>query len=186
MSKQHSLEAYLELERETGERLEYLGGVIRAMAGTTIEHETIVSNISQRIRRCLYDKGCQVFSGNLKMHAPDGDKAFLHPDIHIYCGEVKKYALPKGAYALEYPVYIIEVLSKSTRNYDRGKKFECYRKIPTLQNYLLIESTKVEVFQRDMIFPNQFIETRYTEQDTELDILGCKISLKEIYEFVGF
>jgi len=74
------------------------------------------------------------------MHTPHCGKAFLYADIHIYCREFQKEKLPKGAYALQNPVYVIEILSRETRYYDRVDKFDCYQKIPSLKSYLLIES----------------------------------------------
>ena len=113
-----SIEDYQQLEKDSGERYEYIGGEVRLMAGTTLEHEMIVTKLIRLLAECLEEKGCTLVTGQMKLYTPHYDKAFLYPDIHIYCGKVKKQKMPQGAYALVNPNFIIEVLSKENRNYD--------------------------------------------------------------------
>ncbi|NJO00440.1 MAG: Uma2 family endonuclease [Bacteroidia bacterium] len=181
-----SIDEYLDLETQTGERYEYMDGVVRAMAGTTLEHDEIVSNLLEHLRRCLKEKGCHIYSGNVKMHTPQCDKAFLYPDLHVYCTDlILKEKLPQGAYALKNPILIIEVLSKDTRNYDKGDKSDCYQKIEGMETYLMIESdlSKArEVFIRKYISAYKFEEERIDHPEALIDILGCQIRLDEIYK----
>ena len=181
-----SVEEYLELEEQTGERHEYVGGATRMMAGTTLEHGMIVNNLVRLLTICLREKGCTLVTGQMKLYTPHCDKAFLYPDIHIYCGEVKKEKMPQGAYALVNPSFIIEVLSQERRNYDRGDKFDCYRQINSLQRYVLIES-KLDthdpaVYVRTWEGERQFQEKTLTLEDS-LDVLGCSVACQEIYNF---
>ena len=185
-TEQLSIEQYLELEEQTGERHEYIGGEVRMMAGTTLEHEMIVNNLIRLLTLCLREKGCTLVSGQMRLYTPHCDKAFLFPDIHIYCGGIKKEKMPQGAYALVNPSFIIEVLSQDRRNYDRGDKFDCYRQINSLQSYVLIES-KLEthdpaIYVRTWEGDRQFQEERLDLSDT-LDVLGCSVSCQEIYNF---
>jgi Uma2 family endonuclease len=181
-----SIEEYLALEEETGERHEYIGGEVRMMADTTLEHEMIVNNLIRLLTLCLREKGCTLVSGQMRLYTPHCDKAFLFPDIHIYCGGIKKEKMPQGAYALVNPSFIIEVLSQDRRNYDRGDKFDCYRQISSLQSYVLIES-KLEthdpaVYVRTWEDDRQFQEKKLELTDT-LDVLGCSVACQEIYNF---
>ena len=181
-----SIEEYLALEEETGERHEYIGGEVRMMAGTTLEHEMIVNNLIRLLTLCLREKGCALVSGQMRLYTPHCDKAFLFPDIHIYCEGIKKEKMPQGAYALVNPSFIIEVLSQDRRNYDRGDKFDCYRQINSLQSYVLIES-KLEthdpaIYVRTWEDDRQFQEKKLELTDT-LDVLGCSVSCQEIYNF---
>ena len=139
-----SVEEYERYQEISDDRLEFLNGTIVAMAGTPLEHEMIVMQLVRKISECLEKKGCTLVTGNMRMHSPKCDKAFLYPDIHIYCGEVKTQKLKHGAYALIEPTLIIKVLSDGTRNYDKGDKFECYRKIKSLKSYIMIESDTKE------------------------------------------
>lgn len=179
-----SLEDFERYQDISEDRLEYLNGKIYAMAGTTLEHEMIIKRLMRKIDECLEKKGCTLVTGNMRMYSPECDKAFLYPDIHIYCGEIKTEKLKHGAYALIEPTLIIEVLSDGTRNYDKGDKFECYRKIKSLKKYIMIESDTKEkeavVYVRDLENENRFVEDVLKLEDI-LDILGCEISVKEIY-----
>ena len=181
-----SIEEYLQREEETDERHEYMGGEVRMMAGTTLEHEMIIKRLIRLLDECLEAKGYTLVTGQMKLYTPHCDKAFLYPDIHIYCGEVKKEKMPQGAYALVEPSFIIEVLSQERRNYDRGDKFDCYRQISSLQSYVLIES-KLDthdpaVYVRTWNGGRQFQEKTLTLEDT-LDVLGCSVKCQEIYNF---
>ncbi|MEO1652565.1 MAG: Uma2 family endonuclease [Bacteroidota bacterium] len=180
-----NLEAYLELEKKTGERYEWIDGEVKAMAGTTIEHELIVKKLIRLLDECLEEKGCTLVSGQMKMYSPHCQKAFLYPDIHIYCGDLQKEKMPQGAYALVNPSFVIEVLSKDTRNYDRGDKFDCYRKMDSLKSYLMIES------QLDSHEPVVHLRTwngdkNYREDTLGLgeviDVLDCPLEVKQVFD----
>lgn len=182
-----SIEDYLQLEKDSGERYEYVGGEVRMMAGTTLEHEIIVKRLIRLLDECLEEKGCTLVTGQMKLYTPHCEKAFLYPDIHIYCGEVKKQKMPQGAYALINPSLIIEVLSKENRNHDRGDKFDCYRQIDSLQRYVMIESDleghDPAMYVRTWKGRRTFEEQMLGLQDT-LDMLGCPIKGEAIYESV--
>ena len=181
-----SIEDYQQLEEQTGERYEYLGGEVHMMAGTTLEHELIIKRLIHLLDICLEEKGCTLVTGQMKLYTPHCDTAFLYPDIHIYCGEIKKKKMRQGAYALVGPSLIIEVLSQDRRNYDRGDKFDCYRQIESLQSYVMIES-KLDthdpaIYVRTWEGDKQFQERTLGLEDS-LDILGCSITGQEIYSF---
>ena len=185
------------METTTGEKLEYINGTIRSMAGTTVEHNIIMSSINRLLFMCLKEKGCLLITGDVKLSTEACEKAFLYPDLHIYCGELKKEKMKQGAYALKEPKVIIEILSASTTAYDKDEKFECYRQMKSLKQYIMIESdlteedengepkTKKEpkVYVRELENENKFIE-EVLGLEGVLEILGCKVNVKDIYQFV--
>ena len=195
-----TLEHYFTMEAATNEKLEYINGAIRSMAGTTFEHEVICNILVELLNQCLRDKGCWLMSGNMKLFTPECSNSFLYPDIHIYCGEIKKEKMKRGAYALKDPTIIIEVLSASTSDYDKNEKFECYRKMKSLQKYIMIESDLVEennqeedlekpiekkepkIYVRTLENEKKFIENVLDLEDT-LEILGCKVNVRDIYSY---
>jgi len=191
------VEQYLMMETTTGEKLEYINGTIRSMAGTTVEHNIIMSSINRLLFMCLKEKGCLLITGDVKLSTEACEKAFLYPDLHIYCGELKKEKMKQGAYALKEPKVIIEILSASTTAYDKDEKFECYRQMKSLKQYIMIESdlteedengepkTKKEpkVYVRELENENKFIE-EVLGLEGVLEILGCKVNVKDIYQFV--
>ena len=188
-----SIEDYQQLEKDSGERYEYIGGEVRMMAGTTLEHEIIAKRLICLLDVCLEEKGCTLVTGQMKLYTPHCDKAFLYPDIHIYCGEIEKQKMPQGAYALINPSFIIEVLSKENRNYDPvstagGDKFDCYRQISSLQGYTLIESDleghKPAIYVRTWEGKQAFKEQTLELQDT-LDVLGCLVKCEMMYSSIG-
>ncbi len=192
-----SVEEYFMMEAATGEKLEYINGTIRSMAGTTVEHNMISNMLVELLNKCLREKGCSLITGDVKLFTQACEKAFLYPDIHIYCGELKKEKLKKGSYALKEPKIIIEILSASTTAYDKDEKFECYRKMESLKHYIMIESDLTEedengetkpkkepkVYVRELENENKFIE-EVLGLEGVLEILGCKVSVKDIYQFV--
>lgn len=180
-----SVEDYLEQELNSDIRHEYLGGEVRAMAGTTLEHEDICNNLIELLRSCLREKGCYLYSGQVRLFTPVCEKAFLYPDIHIYCGTPQKEKLPQGAYALVNPTFIIEILSERTRHFDRVDKFECYQKIPSLKGYLLVESDldkqSPALHLRTWKDTKSFQEVTYSLEDV-LTILGCELKVDKVYD----
>lgn len=180
-----SIEDYLRLEEESGIRHEYIGGEVKAMAGTTVEHDDITNNLIELLRSCLREKGCYLYSGQVKLYTPHCQKAFLYPDIHIYCGAIKKEKLPQGAYALVGPAFIIEVLSRENRHVDREDKFDCYQQIPSLQGYLMIESDlekrQPAFYLRTWEGAKAFQEQTFSVDDT-LEVLGCSLEGKKVYD----
>lgn len=192
-----TLEQYFMMEASTGEKLEYINGTIRSMAGTTVEHNIIMSNINRLLFLCLKEKGCLLVTGDIKLFTLECEKAFLYPDLHIYCGELKKEKMKQGSYALKDPSVIIEILSAATTGYDKDEKFECYRKMKSLKKYIMIESdlseedengepkTKKEpkVYVRTLENSTKFIE-EVLNLEGILEILGCKVNVKDIYQFV--
>ncbi|NJN74453.1 MAG: Uma2 family endonuclease [Limnothrix sp. RL_2_0] len=138
-------EEYLELEKTSEIKHEYIDGEIYAMAGGTGNHNLISTNLLILIRNRLNDSGCRTYLSDMKVNLQNC-RRFFYPDLVVTCDKKDD---PKLSY-VHFPKVVIEVLSPSTESFDRGQKFEFYRSIPSLQEYILINSDHylVECFRR--------------------------------------
>ncbi|MDQ6904594.1 MAG: Uma2 family endonuclease [Bacteroidota bacterium] len=179
-----SIEEYLEMENASNEKHEYYEGEIFAMSGAKVPHISISKNLSGTLFGKLKGKKCQPYGSDIRIHI-QSNTLFTYPDIAIICGEV--ITLNDDDYNVLNPSVIIEVLSKSTKNYDRGEKFKLYRDIPTLREYILVdsESIYIEVFRLNEI--NHWELEEYNSIDDQLHIktIDEKILLLEIYDGVN-
>ncbi len=141
-----STEEYLKMENAAEEKHEYYRGEIFTMSGAKVPHNTIATNFLGILFNKLKGKKCKPFNSDQRIHIPS-NTLFTYPDISIICGEV--ITLNDDDYNVLNPTVIIEVLSKSTANYDRGEKFKLYRDIATLKEYILVypERTDIEIFR---------------------------------------
>ncbi|NEQ41942.1 MAG: Uma2 family endonuclease [Okeania sp. SIO3I5] len=178
---------YLEWEVQQPLRYEYFNGEVLAMAGGTLPHADIALNLASLLREPLRGR-CKVRNSDAKVGITD-EGPFTYPDLSISCDERDRTARE----FIRYPCVIIEVLSPSTEAYDsssetlreRGGKFAMYRRLSTIQEYVLVssETKTVEIFRRDAVGEWRFIP--YSEGDTiELMSLGIALSLNAIYEDV--
>lgn len=173
-----SPEVYLEQERQSPIKREYLDGQVYAMAGTSKVHNRISGNLYLLIRNGLQGSPCQTFIADIKVRIEQG-KRFFYPDLLVTCDPEDDSDL---AY-VDHPTVIIEVLSDSTELFDRGKKFQCYRLIPQLQDYVLVSSQEylVEVLHR--VEGDRWLLSLYGGLDAIAAIasLNLELPLTEIY-----
>ncbi len=143
-----SQEVYLERERAAEEKHEYYQGEVFAMSGPSFNHHEIFSNVFGQLCSKLDGTECKPYGSGLRIHIP-ANTWYTYPGISIVCG--KKETIDDKKDTATNPTVIIEILSKTTRNYDRGNKFAFYRQIATLKEYILIdaESTSVEQFSKE-------------------------------------
>ena len=125
---------YLELDRIAAIRSEYYFGEIIAMSGGTESHNLIGSNINRQAGNALELRPCRVYTSDMRVRTTTG--VYTYPDVTIVCGKPQLEDERKDV--LLNPLVIIEVLSPSTANYDRGAKFDNYRSIPSLQTYVIV------------------------------------------------
>ncbi len=176
-------EEYLELERKADYKSEYYNGEIFALAGASPRHVLIVTNIVSELRSQLKKRPCTVYSSDLRVCInPTG--LFTYPDVVVVCG--KPVFFDEMNDTLTNPLLIVEVLSKSTKDYDRGEKFEQYRKIESFQEYILIAQDKyhVEQYLRQSDHSWLLSETNRIEDIIQLTSIGCTLALSEIYDKV--
>ena len=180
-----SPEEYLEAERAALEKHEYYQGEIFAMSGASLKHNKIFSNLFRDIAFKIKGKGCRPYGSNLRIHIPK-NTLFTYPDISIICGEPD---LTDDKFdTATNPSVIIELLSKSTRNYDKGEKFTLYRDIDSLQEYILVDTEKVYVEKHIRNADNNWQLTEYKTSDSSFIITTFSLSflLKDIYEDLSF
>ena len=176
-----SIEEYLEIENAAVEKHEYYQGEIFAMSGAKVSHNNISGNLFVALANKLKGKKCKPYNSDQRIHI-QSNTLFTYPDISIICGEI--ITLNNDDYNVLNPSVIVEVLSKSTKNYDRGEKFKLYRDIATLREYILVdsESIHIEVFRLN---ENKHWELEeYSSLESSLAIMSIAetISLREIYE----
>lgn len=183
--KTFSIAEYLELESAAEEKNEYYQGEIFAMSGALMPHNIIAVNTLSYLYQKLKGKGCRPYNSDMRVHI-EKNTLFTYPDISVVCGEPE--TLNNDNFNLLNPTVIIEILSKSTKNYDRGDKFKLYRDLPTLKEYILIDSSTIGVEAFRINGVNHWELEEYTSVENYLNIPGLKllIPLSEIYEGVIF
>lgn len=183
--KYYSPEEYLALEEKADYKSEYYKGEIFALAGTSVNHNRIVGNLSSRLNQMLANKKCEAFSTDVKLWIREKD-LFTYPDITIVCGKIEFY--PGRDDTITNPLVIFEVLSESTKNYDRGEKFLFYRAIPTFQEYVLIDQTKIHVEHFYIGEQGKWVLTEYNAPDDVLKLtkVDFEMPLRDIYQRVEF
>ncbi|MCT7976565.1 Uma2 family endonuclease [Laspinema olomoucense] len=173
-----SPEEYLERERHSPIKHEYLDGDVYAMAGTSTNHNIISGNLYIFLRNALQNSGCRTYFADIKVRIDEG-KRFFYPDVLVNCDPTDNRNLAH----VDTPKVIIEVLSESTESFDRGKKFQYYRKLSSLQDYILVSSQDyvVEIFHR--IEGDRWVLETYQglSQVARIESLDLNIPLAEIY-----
>jgi Uma2 family endonuclease len=151
------------------------------MAGAGPRHNKIFSNLFIALGTKLKGRPCQPYGSDLRIHIPQ-NTLFTYPDISIFCGDFILSEQDKDT-VIE-PTVLIEILSQSTKNYDRGGKFRLYREIPTLRQYILIDSEfiNIEAFGINASGHWELEEYKGLSQMLNIPSVEVTISLSEIYE----
>lgn len=139
---------YVALERRIGVKHEFLDGVVRAMAGGSIEHTRLAARLARLIGAALADRPCEVFTADGKIRIEAANRA-VYPDLSVVCGRLERS--PFDVEAMINPSVIVEVLSDSSEAYDRGEKFRHYRQLGSFREYVLVSQREplVEVWRRE-------------------------------------
>ncbi|MEA2059274.1 MAG: Uma2 family endonuclease [Thermodesulfobacteriota bacterium] len=178
-------EKYLEFERASEHRHEYYDGEIFAMVGASLNHNRINRNIIQRLENQLEGSSCEAFISDMRVKVDKLDK-YTYPDIVIVCGDIK---LEDDKFdTLLNPIVIIEILSDSTEAYDRGAKFQHYRLVPSLQEYILVSQNSylVERYVRSDEGSWRYFAYENMEHTMEIESVKCSLLLSDIYYRVKF
>jgi Uma2 family endonuclease len=169
---------YLARERETGLRHEYLDGQVFAMTGGTPEHARLIAEVSFALRRSVDPARCRVFSADLRIRTPSTGLS-TYPDVAVVCGAVEVDRDDPNA--VVNPTVLVEILSPSTEAYDRGEKWAHYRRIDSLQAYVLV-SPVVERLEAFLRTDSGFINvTASADEPLELLCLGTRLVPREIF-----
>jgi Uma2 family endonuclease len=173
---------YLEIDRAAEVRSEYLDGQIFEMSAISAAHSRLTWNLTAILAPQLRGKQCVGFGSNLRVKVPRGN-FYTYPDLSVACGP--QFTTDK-ADTLANPVLLIEVLSQSTRDYDRGEKLRRYRTIPSFVEYLLVDQYAVGVEHWTKQPDGSWLvrETLGLDAEVVLESIGCRIRLADVYESV--
>jgi Uma2 family endonuclease len=178
-----SVEEYLTMERESEEKHEYLNGEIFAMGGASPNHGLIVANVVTQFIIQLKKRPCTVYPTDLRVKVSQTG-LYTYPDVVVVCGEPQFDDQMKDT--LTNPTLLVEVLSETTKDYDRGGKFAYYRALPSFMEYVLIaqDTPHIEIFLRQPSKRWTLYETDDIEDTLELESIGCTLSLADVYDKV--
>lgn len=178
-------EAYLALDREADIKHQYYAGEIFAMSGASEEHNLIVVNLIAELRQQLKDKPCKVYPSDMRVKVnPTG--LYTYPDVIVVCGEAQFD--DEQFDTLLNPTILFEVLSESTSDYDRGGKFGHYRKLASLQEYVLVDQARTYVEHHTRQPDDRWLlaETDDAGDTILLESIDCQLALTEVYHKVPF
>lgn len=181
-----SPEEYLAFERNSLEKHEYFDGEIFDMAAASEEHATISSNINASLNFQLKKRACKSYQSDLRVHIP-ATGLYTYPDVIVVCGKPK---LLDGAFldTLLNPTLIVEVLSPSTADYDKGTKFDHYRTIETLREYVLVWQDKKRIALYTRQADESWILRDFIGEEAEIVLrsIECVLNVEDIYDKVDF
>lgn len=174
-------EEYLALDRAAPTRSEYYAGEIFAMAGASEEHNIITLNVATELRAGLRGGPCRPFSADMRVSIGEAEM-YAYPDVVVVCGE-RRFADERRDVLLN-PTLIIEVLSPTTEACDRGGKFIGYRRLESLQEYLLIAQDRphIEQYTRQPDGHWLLSEAQGLEAALHLPSVHLDLALSEVYE----
>ncbi|WP_254413345.1 Uma2 family endonuclease [Dyadobacter diqingensis] len=182
--RKYTVSEFLEMEEKSEIRHEFYDGEIFAMAGTTMNHNDIVDNVRTFLKGIFRPKGCRVFAENIKVEAIE-NFYYPYPDVIVTCAPEDV----NGTYIVRNPSILVEVLSKSSANYDRGVKLRSYREIASLQYYVLVAQYEcyIELYSRtdqEGIWTYQSFDK--PETVISFDKLDFAIPVSAVYEGIVF
>ena len=175
---------YLRLERAATYRSEYFRGEIFAMADGSPKHSRIKTNVLSQLNSRLRGQPCATYDSDLRIKCPTG--LYTYPDASVICSELEFDDEQRDT--VLNPTLLVEVLSKTTEAYDRGKKFDHYRTIPSLREYVLVsqdEPTIQRFLRNDDDTWTLSVATGF-DQTITLRSIGIDLPLSEVYERVDF
>ncbi|MFN8451812.1 MAG: Uma2 family endonuclease [Anaerolineae bacterium] len=180
-----TVEEYLAFERASEEKHEYLNGEIFMMSGASRHHNIIQINVAASLHAQLRQRSCTAFPSDMRVRISTG--LYTYPDISVVC-DPPQYDESEYQDTLLNPTLIVEVLSPSTESFDRGRKFQHYRALASLQEYVLIaqDSAHIERYLRQ---PNDewlLADATGLDASIELSSIGCTLVLADVYEKVTF
>lgn len=186
--KQYTIEEWLALEQAEGVRYEYHFGEVFAMAGGTINHGRISGNayflIEENFRN--KEKNCETFTSDIKVEVKL-DGRYVYPDTLAVCGDVERSKKTSGS--ITNPVLVVEVVSESSGDYDRGDKYRYYKRLPSVKEYLILDQKKpVAILHRRNGSGDIFSTLDYEGMEVEMELtsIDLKLKLGAFYRNVDF
>lgn len=180
-----SAQEYLAAERKSPYKSEFWAGAVYAMAGASERHNVITANLVAALHGQLRGRTCRVYPSDMRVKIP-ATGLYTYPDVSVVCGRPQFEDSEQDT--LLNPTLIVEVLSKSSENYDRGKKFQNYRTLPSLTEYILVaqETRHIEHYVRQA--NDQWLLTETQDQQAVLTLaaIDCTLAVSDVYDKVEF
>ncbi|GAA5526450.1 Uma2 family endonuclease [Herpetosiphon gulosus] len=175
-----TIEEYLAGERTSPAKHEFLNGQVYALAGASRNHNLIVVNLIAELHSQLKQRSCSVFPSDLRIKI-SATGLYTYPDVSVVCGET--WFDDSHQDTLLNPTLIIEVLSPSTEHYDRGGKFQHYRQIPSLREYLLVAQDPYHIEHYSRQAANQWLLSEIDDPQAVLELrsIQCRLTVQEVY-----
>jgi len=185
LKRQYTPEEYLQLEESAEYKSEYRDGEIVAMTGGTSNHNQIALNFAAYLKFALRGQNYKIYIGDMRLWIPRY-RQHTYPDVMGIEG--KPIFTEKNTTTVTNPSLIVEVLSKSTKNYDAGDKFLYYRSVPEFREYILIDQERHHVMQYNKTEDKKWLLSEYESEDAVLALnsINFEIKFREIYEQVDF
>ena len=181
----YSVEDYLAMERASEIRNQYVDGEIFAMTGASLKHNVIVANALASLHTQLRKGSCTVYPSDMRVKVVKTG-LYTYPDISVVCG--KPQLEDDHVDTLLNPIALIEVLSPSTEKFDRGETFQNYRKMDSLQDFLLIaqHEPRIEHFSRTEAKKWDFTDASELDSSIKIPSIECTLLLSDVYEKIDF
>jgi Uma2 family endonuclease len=177
-----TVQDYLSLEANTSEKHEFLDGEIFAMGGARSSHNVVALRVGAAFVSQLRGRSCMAFNSDQRIHIPTTG-LYTYADGGVVCGRFEHHS--SDGMSLVNPTLLFEVLSPSTRDYDRGVKLEHYKKIPTLREVLLIDQPERRFEHHRRVEGDRWVVAAFTEGAVAL-ALGMNLELADVYEGIEF
>ena len=182
---QYSPEEYLALEEAADYKSEYRDGEIVPMTGGTTNHNKLAGNFYANLKFALKGQDYDIYIGDVRLWIPRY-RQYTYPNVMVIQGE--PLYTGTGTTTVMNPLLVVEVLSKSTKNYDQGDKFLYYRSISEFKEYILIDQHRYYVMQHTKTLDGKWLLTEHESEEAVLELgsIDFQINLSDIYEKVNF
>ncbi|MCP4350842.1 MAG: Uma2 family endonuclease [Desulfobacterales bacterium] len=179
-----SPEEYFMMEESAEYKSEYYHGEIFGMSGASVNHNLITSNVIISLGNSLQNSSCLIFPSDIKVQM-DKDRHYAYPDVSVVCGDIE-YVENRNDIIVN-PVVIFEILSKSTKDYDRGSKFTAYRNITSLKDYILIDQYSIFVEHYFKQGENEWGLKVFKNISEQINIrsIGAELFLTSVYKNIA-
>jgi Uma2 family endonuclease len=175
----YTLDDYLSFEASSNVKHEYLDGKIYAMAGGSPEHAALAAAVIGLLFPQLRDGRCRAHDADLRVRVP-ATGLHTYPDVTVICGP--REVDTRDAHAVNSPTLIVEVLSPSTQEYDRGEKFEHYERLPSLKQYVLVDASERTVEVRTRTESGWSRAGLRDGEVAKLESIGATLDVRELFD----